>query len=157
RGSREVCTMEKLNFTLPDFTRIMWVNDRARETWEPRLSRIRQAWLEIEWLAVAEGVRRCCITFASPEDFLVKGPKWADLGLNALPVEIQGLRNYTYQSRSTTYEPGKPFVFRFVLGKPPDVVAFKAAYNASDEQTIAEFLGYPRCCYEFYRRVWVEE
>jgi hypothetical protein len=149
--------MEKLCFALPDFTRIMWVNNRARAVWEPRLSRIRQAWLEIEWLAVAEGVRRCCITFASPEDFLVKGPQWASLGLNNLPVEIEGVNQYTYRNRTTPFDPGQPFVFRLVLGKPSDVAAFKSAYAASDERAIAEFLGYPPCCYEFYRRVWVDE
>jgi hypothetical protein len=149
--------MEKLGFTLPEFTRLTWVNDRAREAWEPRLSRIRQAWMEIEWLAVAEGVRRCCITFASPQDFLVKGPQWADLGLNALPLELHSVSNYSYQNRTEALDPSKPFVFRFVLGKPADVVAFKAAYGVSDEEAIAAFLGYPTCCYEFYRRVWVDE
>jgi hypothetical protein len=149
--------MERLDFELPDFTRLMWVTDRARGVWEPRLERIRKAWLEIEWLAVAEGVRRCCITFATPEDFLTRGPQWANLGLNASPVALEAVSNYSYGNRSQVYQPGKPFVFRFVLGKPADVVAFQAAYVSSDEQAIAEFLGYPPCCYEMYRRVWVDE
>jgi hypothetical protein len=157
RGCSDARTMEKLSFTLPDFTRITWVSDRARGVWEPRLNRIREAWMAIEWLAVADGVRRCCITFASPEDFLVKGLRWAELGLNPLPVEIQGISNYSYQNRPTAYDPAKPFVFRFVLGKPADVVAFKAAYEANDERAIADFLGYPPCCYQFYRRVWVDD
>jgi hypothetical protein len=72
-------------------------------------------------------------------------------------VEIQGVSNYTYYNRGKAYDPGKPFVFRFVLGKPADVIAFKAAYGINDERAIADFLGYPACCYEFYRRVWVDE
>ncbi len=149
--------MDRLGFELPEFTRTMWVSDRAREVWDARLHRVRNAWVEMEWLAVAAGVRRCCITFATPEDFLAKGPKWAKLGLNALPVEMQGMQNYSYAGRSTAYEPGKPFVFRFVLGSPRDVMEFHDAYQASDEKRIAAFLGYPPCCYEFFRRVWVED
>lgn len=149
--------MDRLGFELPEFTRTVWVNDRAREVWGPRLTRIRNAWLAIEWLAVAAGVRKCCITFATPEDFLTRGVEWARLGLNSLPVELQGVRHYSYAGRSAAFEPGKPFVFRFVVGAPQDVVAFHDAYQASDEKAIAAFLGYPTCCYELYRRVWVEE
>src|SRR5579883_2009836 len=111
--------MDRLGFELPEFTRTMWVSDRARDVW-----------VEMEWLAVAAGVRRCCITFATPEDFLANGPKWATLGLNALPVEMQGMQNYSYPGPSTAYEPGNPFVFRFVLGSPRDVMEFHDAYQA---------------------------
>jgi hypothetical protein len=149
--------MERLPFELPEFTRLMWVTDRAREVWEPRLQRIRQAWLEMEWLAVAEGVRGCCVTFATPEVFLTRGAQWANLGLNALPLALQAVSAYSYSNRSQAYEPGKPYVFRFVLGKPADVVAFRSAYQTDDQRAIADFLGYPTCCYEFFRRVWIEE
>src|SRR5579883_2302019 len=149
--------MDRLGFELPEFTRTMWVSDRAREVWDQRLSRIRDAGMAIEWLAVAAGVRKCCVTFATPEDFVLKGAEWAKLGLNSLPLALQGVQNYSYSGRSSAFEPGKPFVFRFVLGAPQDVAGFHEAYKASDEKRIAAFLGYPPCCYEFYRRVWVEE
>ena len=32
-----VAPMERLDFTLPDFTRVSWVSDDARDVWEPRL------------------------------------------------------------------------------------------------------------------------
>jgi hypothetical protein len=149
--------MDRLGFELPEFTRIMWVSDRARQVWEPRLDRIRDAWMRMEWLAVAAGIRRCCVTFATPEDFLKRGAEWADLGLNPLPLELQGVSQYSYSNRSVAYEPGQRFVFRFVVGKPADVIAFRAAYRTNDEKAIAGFLGYPACCYEFFRRVWIEE
>src|SRR5919201_1053989 len=150
-------SMQRLDFTLPDFTRFSWVSDRAREVWQPRLSRITQAWIRIEWLAVAEGVRRCCITMASPQDFLTRGPEWARLGLNALPVEIQGVTNYSYASTPIATELGRPFAFRFVLGAPRDVVEFKGAWDGRDDEGIGRLLGYPACCYHFFRRVWVDE
>lgn len=149
--------MDRLRFELPEFTRTLWVSDRAREVWEPRLTRIRDAWMAIEWLAVAAGVRKCCVTFATPEDFILRGVEWAKLGLNSLPVALHSVQHYSYAGRAAAVEPGKPFVFRFVLGAPRDVASFHEAFQAGDEKQIAAFLGYPPCCYEFYRRVWVEE
>src|SRR5260370_38409266 len=82
--------IERLDFVLPDFTRLSWVSDPAREVWEPRLSRITKAWFEIEWLAILAGVRRCGGTVTSPEDLITKGGEWMKRGLRALPLQVQG-------------------------------------------------------------------
>lgn len=149
--------MERLGFTLDDFTRVAWVSDQAREAWAPRLARITTAWAEIEWRAVLAGVRSCAVTMASPEEFLVQGSRWAEVGLGALPVEIVGVSGQPYSATSTPLEPGQPFQFRFVLGKPESLAAFKAAWDAGDQAEIGGLLGYPECCREFFRRVWVDE
>ena len=146
--------MQKLNFTLPSFTRVTWVSDRARDVWKPRLDRIHQAWLEIEWQAVAAGLRRCCVLPASPEEFVAKGGLWARHGLSALPLALEGGET---PNRAPKFEPGKPFVFRLVLGTPTDVAAFQCAWERDDQRAIGTLLGYPPCCYEFFRRVWVDE
>jgi 2-polyprenyl-3-methyl-5-hydroxy-6-metoxy-1,4-benzoquinol methylase len=54
-------------------------------------------------------------------------------------------------------EAGQPFVFRFVVGRPADVATFKAAWDAGDQEAIGDYLGYPPCCREFFRRVWVDD
>jgi hypothetical protein len=149
--------MERLDFVLPDFVRLSWVSDRAREVWEPRIRRIGKAWFDIEWLSVLAGIRACGLKIASPEDFVAQAGEWAKHGLSALPLAIQGLSNYSYSSTSTKAEPGKPFVFRIVIGTPPDITKFKNAWDASDDQQIGQLLGYPPCCYRFYRRIWVDE
>ena len=148
--------MERLHFELPEFTRLSWVSARARTTWEPRVDRIRQAWLEIEWQAVAAGVRRCAVTMASPEEFLRRGSRWAQLGLNALPVEMQGVA-HAYVNRSVPYEAGKPFLFRFVLGKPADTAEFARVWEVQDQAAIGRLLGYPACCYDFFQKTWVDD
>ena len=66
-----------LPFRLHDFTRVSWASDAAREVWQPRIGRVSNAWLEIEWLAVVAGLRACCITTASPEKFVECAAKWA--------------------------------------------------------------------------------
>src|SRR5947208_123008 len=72
--------MERLDFTLPDFTRLAWVTDQAERVWRPRLEDIATAWAETEWRAVLTGVRSCAVTMASPEEFLTMGAAWAEDG-----------------------------------------------------------------------------
>jgi 2-polyprenyl-3-methyl-5-hydroxy-6-metoxy-1,4-benzoquinol methylase len=149
--------MERLDFTLPDFTRLAWVNDGAERVWRPRLERIATAWAETEWRAVLAGVRSCSVTMASPEEFLAMGASWAEEGLNALPIEMMGISGQPYSATGVPVEAGQPFVFRFVVGRPTDVAAFKAAWDAGDQEAIGDHLGYPPCCREFFRRVWVDD
>jgi hypothetical protein len=148
--------MTEKSIALAEFVRISWTSDHAREVWEHRLQRITKAWLDVEWLAVVHGVRRCGVTTVTPEDLVARGGDWAARGLNILPVEIQGTGNTSYASASVKAELGKPFVFRVVLGRPDDVVEFKRVYDAGDEHAIGRLLGYPSCCQEFYRHVWVD-
>ncbi len=149
--------MERLGFTLPDFTRVIWVSDAAREVWAPRLTLITTAWQDIEWRAVLAGVRRCAITTASPEEFVAQAPRWVEEGLCALPVEMMGVSGQPYSATRVPTEPAQPFVFRFVLGRPVDVAGFKRAWDAADDEAIGDLLGYPACCREFFRRVWVDD
>jgi 2-polyprenyl-3-methyl-5-hydroxy-6-metoxy-1,4-benzoquinol methylase len=149
--------MERLEFTLPDFTRFMWVSDPAKDVWQSRLERVANAWLEIEWRAVVAGVRSCAVTMASPEQLVAQAPGWAEEGLSALPVEMVGLTGQPYASTSAVAQPGEPFLFRIVIGRPPDVAAFKRAWDAADQEAIGDLLGYPPCCREFFRRVWVDD
>ena len=150
-------SMERLDFTLPDFTRFAWVSDAARATWEPRLNRITAAWIEIEWRAVAADVRRCAIATTTPEGFLVESARWADLGLSAVPIEMMGVSGQPYSATPVATRPGEPFVFRFVVGRTEDTAKFKHAWDAADDEAIGDLLGYPACCREFFRRTWVDD
>ena len=63
----------------------------------------------------------------------------------------------SYSSTSVAAEDGKPFAFRVVLGSPKRVSEFKEAWDGLDDRAIGELLGYPTCCCEFFKRVWVDE
>jgi hypothetical protein len=149
--------MDRLDFDLPDFVRVSWVSDLAREVWQPRLTRILTAWSEIEWLSVVAGMRPCGVTMASPEDYLSKAGKWVKQGLFALPIEMQSLANYADPSEGQPARPGTPFLFRIVLGAAGDVSDFKEAWEDVDAPTIERLLGTPQCCFEALRKAWVEQ
>src|SRR5262249_23677413 len=156
RRTERLSAMDRLPFVLPDFTRQMWVGDAARTVWAPRLRRITQAWLEIEWLAVADGARACAVTAVSPGGLVERAATWLGRGLNVLPLEIQGTGG-TYASTAVATELGKPFVYRVVVGRPEDLRAFQRAWEANDQAAIGRLLGYPPCCFAFFRRVWVDD
>jgi hypothetical protein len=149
--------VERLDFTLPDFTRLSWVSELARQTWEPRIREIGRAWREIEWLSVIRGERSCSLTLLSPEAFIDTAAHWTNLGLNALPLQIENLPNTPYISTATCREPGQPIAFRLVVGKPEAVLQFKCAWDSSDNEMIGNLLGYPTCCRHFFQRVWIED
>ena len=149
--------MRCLNFTLHDFTRLSWVSDQARTIWEPRMNRITQVWKEVEWLAVALGVYPCHMVTVSLEDFVDRAGKWAKRGLNALPLGIEELSGAPNPGSTVNLNQGKRFLFRVILGVPLDVSAFKQAWDADDNATIGRLLGYPRCCLDFFRKVYGEQ
>jgi hypothetical protein len=149
--------MERLNFQLPDFTRVIWVSDLARNLWEPRFTKITNAWLEIEWCSVVEAVRECCLTSLAPEELVAYSGKLAKYGLCALPLQMEGISDYSYSSTSLPVEPGKPFLFRTVVGKPESVWQFQEAFSTNNNLLIGKLLGFPECCQKFFQQVWVEQ
>jgi hypothetical protein len=147
--------VERLPFSLPEFVRISWVNDEARAAWEERITAVARAWAEIEWRAVAAGARRCAIVRPTPQEFLEQAPRWVDAGLASLPIELIGDPG-PYSSAAAPPKPGEPFVMLLVLGSLADVREFRDAWEAADQEQIGTLLGYPPCCREFFREVWVE-
>src|SRR2546430_13046014 len=68
-----------------------------------------------------------------------------------------GASGQAYSATTVGFTPGEPYVFRFVVGRPSDVAAFKKDWDAADDEAIGNHLGYPPCCREFFRRVWVDD
>jgi len=149
--------VDRLDFALPDFTRVSWVSDRARRTWQPRIRAIGAAWDEIEWRSILQRVRDCCITVVRPEEYVERAGQWARLGLASLPIEIQRLSNYAYSATNAPAAYGQPFGFRLVLGSLANLARFKEAYDDCDNETIGSYLGYPACCTRFFEAVWTEQ
>ena len=148
--------LDLLDFELPEFSRVSWVDDRAREVWRPRLERIFAAWMEVETLAVSAGLRPCGVSTVSAEALPAAAARHARRGLSTLPVAIQRATNYGYSNSSTAPILGEPFLYRIVVGTPQSVSAMQAAWDACDDEAIGRLLGYPDCCRRFFRRVWVD-
>lgn len=124
--------MRRLPFALPDFIRVAWVSDRAREVWEPRVRRLSRIWSAVEWLSVAAGLRPCAILRLSEQRLAHLEPRW-----RALSLDIARL--------SDAAAP-----LRVGLGSPPEVDELRAAWKHRAHDAIGALLGYPDCCREFF-------
>jgi len=148
--------MKRLDFTLPAFTRMSWVSDVARETWEPRFAQITEAWAEVEWLAIAHGIYSCGIIASSSEQFIRQSGQWLKRGLAALPLSMQPDPSDN-SSAHAQLGTRASIVFRFVIGKSEEVISFQNALESDDYDAIGNLLGYPRCCQEAIKQAWQQE
>jgi hypothetical protein len=147
----------RLDFQLPDFTRLSWVNEPARELWAPRIDRIIRAWAEIEWTSVLLGARACA-KLRLPVDELIAGAgRWAAHGLASMPLSQEGDPGQIYCSRAAPVTPGQPILLSVAVGSLADVARFRRAWDTGDHDEIGALLGYPACCRRFFQRSWVDE
>src|ERR1051325_2991316 len=137
--------MDRLGFQLPNFTRITWVSDTARNTWEPRLRRVAETWLDIQWLAILSGLRRCSLASVPPQYFATRSEKWSELDLDALLV---GMETAASSNFITGPIDGKVngFALQVLVGRKQDVEEFKTFLDMGDLQTMGAKLGLPSCC-----------
>ena len=148
---------DRLNFVLPDFTRVTWVSDRAREIWEPRVKRIRIAWRRLEWISVAEGIRRCALSRVKPGELPEYSWEVAKHGLSVIPLGREGAASQAYSATPVRFSPKHAFLYVVATGPIGDASHFRDAWTGNDNESIGELLGFPACCRSFYERVWVQE
>jgi len=137
--------MERLDFSLPAFTRLAWVSDRARNVWQPRFARVEDAIANIAWLSVVEGVRRCAIVDICPNEHIISGMRWLKHGLSYLPIEQHCVPWLAF--RGFASEPKEsPYIMRLAIARTADLPAFVEALEREDQQVIVEAMGWPACC-----------
>src|SRR5262245_45030097 len=148
--------MRRLDFVLPEWTRVIWASSQAREVWEVRMQRASAAWMEIERLSVLERARAACLQSAPP-DRLPALSAWAtEHGLTVLPLGQQG-RAPCYAAAGVPFEAGKPWEYRVAIVRFEQAAAWQRAWKKGDEPVLGRMLGYPACCQAFFHLVWVEE
>jgi hypothetical protein len=117
------------------------------------MQRITKAWFEIEWRAILAGVRACAVRPMWLTDFVAEAPQWVEVGLAGLPLDLEG----TGSTVAGDLRLDRPFRVRVVIARLHDLAAFKRAWDDADQEGIGSMLGYPPCCREFFRDVWVEQ
>ena len=148
-------TSKRLDFVLPDFTRVSWTDEKARAAWQPRMRRIAQAWSVVEWASVAAQVRPCALLRMPLEEYIATAPRWAMAGLSPLPLRLEGRPDLPYVSSAPPSKPGQPTALRLVVGTLAHTLRFRAAWDPQNPEEIGKLLGYPPCCREAFRQRWV--
>lgn len=140
--------LDRIELQLPEFVRVSWVNDSAREVWEPRFKAITEAWREIEWRSVPAGIRACAVLNIPMSELPQQTLRAARGGCSTLPLasEAQSARGANTMTMCSA-----------VVGSLPDIVAFHEAWEAGDEARVSEMIGQPDCCNEAFRTAWVDD
>jgi hypothetical protein len=146
---------DRLDFILPEFKRVSWVNAAIEETWAPRFARIVRAWKDLEWRSAAEGLRQTAIFHTAHNRLPELQPDWLPRGFRIvrLPAVPPLVASYTagvqLVRRST-----RPLV-DIALGAADAVAELEEAWVARRHGEIGRLLGYPECCACFFEEVRV--
>jgi SAM-dependent methyltransferase len=144
----------KLDFVLEDFTRVQWAPE-ARDVWEPRFQEVSNSWQLMELHLVSLGFKPSALLVVSPEQLTVIFRKATLLGLAVLVLARQR-ENGSYAATTAPYVEGKPFNYRVAICKDHLASRWFPAWDAHDDMEIGALLGYPECCREFFKKVWVD-
>lgn len=134
---------------LPDWTRWAWASLVEREWWAPLFSRASTAYVELERLSVAEGIRPAAYLHAEPDD-LVRCTEWArEHGILCIPITTTA-KSMSYSATAQTPQAGQPFTYRILYVRPEHYAQTKTISDA----TLGSLLGYPLCCREAFDATW---
>ena len=146
----------KLDFSLPEFTRIVWTSPRAREVWEPRIQAISQAWIKIERAAALKRTKFVTLQSCTPDE-QISLSQWATRnGLACITLDRQGA-SQVYSNATVPFQPGKPWNYRIAIGTGDSVNSFLEFYRGNNNIAMGLLLGFPMCCCEFFQNYWVEQ
>ncbi len=142
------------NFSMPDFTRVAWVSDKAKNVWRQRISMILQMWTMLERISILAKIRKCALITIDAEEFLSIGDWCIKNNIGFLPLTKQAAITSSYSAVGRPPEQGENFNFRVVLGQSSELLRFRKAWGKKDDSKMGELLGYPSCCRAFFREVW---
>jgi 2-polyprenyl-3-methyl-5-hydroxy-6-metoxy-1,4-benzoquinol methylase len=148
--------MKRLNFVLPEWTRIIWNSSDAQAVWEPRIRQISNAFLTIEKQTVLEGIKPSWLTTMSVDEYTS-----THQSIENTPFSVQILDKIaaaqSYTSASRPFVEGQPYDYRVVLTRRENLAAWSTAWAHNDNQIIGQLLGFPKCCRDFFEKYWVKE
>lgn len=127
------------------YRRVHWKTREARATWLPRVQKVIEMCVTLEWLSVARGVRRVAtlnVVDVELEDMTVE---WATHGLTSVVLHL-------YDENDGPGFADGPRMFDVAVGKPKDVVAMAHAERDGDGAASDALHGYPVCCRRAFAR-----
>jgi hypothetical protein len=147
----QIADTRRLDFTFPEFVRLSWTSELAREGWASRFQRVIRAWTKVELLASAFGVRKCALITLSEEGLIEAEQVWQSRGLTGIKLENVDVSDRVIESHPSGLQRSSTSPLRFVVGRPLDTIGFQEVWVTQDSDAIGEFLGYPACCRTRFR------
>lgn len=145
--------VRRLDFTVEEFVRVIWVSNEARAVWEPRVKSVSSMFQRLEIDAVRLGIKPATLQGITPLDLIKLTDECVHAGVVVAPLEQEGIREF-YSNSSPGFDPSKPWMYRTVIGK--NAADFIDAWRKKDDLIIGELLGFPSCCRKFFKKYWFD-
>lgn len=145
--------MQRLDFQLePEWTRVIFVSEEAKNLWADRIARIVSMWTAIERASVSTGYRLATLQSVSPEDLPAVSKEAAKRNVDLIVLEQNGIS----MSNTIPYVKDKPWNYRVLISNRNITDRFLQGWMQKDNELMGKLLGYPICCREFFDLVWMQ-
>ena len=143
--------IKKLN--LNPFLRVIWMNQIARDTWEIPIQKISNLVHNLEFLSVQKDQRACATTTISARELVNFTSRFPDLIFK--PIRLtKKFSGFAHKHEDPGSEDKDFYIHLAVSKKLESLNKFYEAYNGGDHDTQGELLGFPKCCRDFFAKVW---
>jgi len=143
-------TPQRRSFAMPQFVRLAWTSEHARQIWAPRFRQVIQAWGDVELLSVAHGIREVALVTVPTTKAAEYIGQCHSFGLTWIEVE-RGAQAYPDQHRISGPR-STEIIIRAAVGSKSSSLQCKEAWDAHDHDEVGRLLGYPQCCRAAFTR-----
>lgn len=132
----------------------MWLSREAKETWRYPIGRISQFIQELEVLSVVKDHRKCTWQTIAEETLPKCAERWGEMGLVTLSVRRVG-KWQGFAHKHIEVKPGESANVCVILSKSmDDAKKYAATHDRGDNDEQGHWLGFPKCCREFFCDIW---
>lgn len=147
--------VRRLDFSVEEFVRVIWVSNNARTIWENRISSVSRMFQRLEIDAVCIGIKPIALQSCPPDQFTELVDRCSREGIFVAPLTQEGRRNF-YSNASIDFDPNKLWDYRIAIGRDKTLLSFVKAFHSRDDTAIGGMLGFPACCRAFFKKYWVD-
>jgi hypothetical protein len=149
---------DRLDFTLPPFTRITWADRSTQIKWAPRFQAISATVDDVGIHSVAHGIRNCSVQLVAPFQFFQLQQRLASSNLEAAVLGDD------WPAPFAAVRPRPRGVSRLIVvaaGLRADLETLQEAWRRVELNAALQCLGWPACCAETFLslqnpRPWIE-
>jgi len=142
---------------IPPFTTLVWKNPKARDRYSAAIREFEIILHKVELLMIKKGLRRCDVEHILPEIMQEQLVMLYKMGFKFKPLAIVKRYSGFAHKHEYTSDIRQAMIFGVVGLKEEDLELFAKAYYSSDHDTQGMLLGYPKCCRDFFVKVWKEK
>ena len=140
---------------LKPFLRTIWINQKARDNWEKPIQEISKFVQRLEFLSVQKDQRRCATITINARSLVEFTSAYPDLVFKSIQL-TKVFSGFAHKHEAPGSE-DKDFYVHLVASKSiRDTNMFYEAYCNGDHDIQGELLGFPKCCRDFFTRVWAK-